>query len=61
MVPNMAYKPPIMLGGLKDPIWDKYIKHEGTRKDPIEGHKMRHLKDPMLYSNSCSFCSVIVT
>ena len=39
MVPNMAYKPPIMLGGLKDPIWDKYIKHEGTRKDPIEGHQ----------------------
>ena len=49
MVPNMAYKPPIMLGGLKDPIWDKYIKHEGTRKDPIEGHQKiskRAIKDP---------------
>ena len=49
MVPNMAYKPPIMLGGLKDPIWDKYIKHEGTRKDPIEGHQKiskRATKDP---------------
>ena len=51
MVPNMAYHPPIMLGGVKDPIWDRKKKKlkKGTQKDPMEGHQKipkRAVKDP---------------
>ena len=58
MVPNMAYHPPIMLGGVKDPIWDRKKKEKkkwylelkkGTQKDPMEGHQKipkRAVKDP---------------
>ena len=54
MVPNMAYKPPILSGGKGSHMGQIYclyikIKHEGTSKDPIEGHQKiskRATKDP---------------
>ena len=53
MVPNMAYHPPSMLGGIKDPIYGTdrkwYLMLKGTQKDPTEGHQKipkRAVKDP---------------